>query len=318
MEKRPRKGPLFCCPDACYRLSMGRIRKWILGFLGLAGVALAVQAFWLEPESLEVTSLDVSTPSWPAQTSPLRAVLISDIHIDHIHMTPTRIREIARRVNALHPDVILLGGDYIGADGLRKGEARLRSNRPASDNAFEEAGLRTFDAFSAPLGVYAIMGNHDCYWNCARVREVLAQTHIRLLENTAFRIDRPNGNVWLVGIEDGQTQKPDFPYAAKNVPSDAAILTLVHNPGLFDWPSNHATIQLSGHTHAGQARFPLIGAPVVMSRHTNDTVKGWTIRDGRILIVTRGLGESGLPVRFGAPPQIMLLNIHHSDISAVK
>jgi predicted MPP superfamily phosphohydrolase len=250
--------------------------------------------------------------------SAFTVVLISDIHIDHIHMTHRRIGEVAKRVNALHPDIILLGGDYIGAaDGMRRGDARLGSHRPANDNAYEETSLRAFDAFSASLGGYAIMGNHDCYWDCSRVREIQGQNHVHLLENAAFRIDRRNGPVWIVGIEDGQTQKPDFENAAKDVPSGVATLTLVHNPGLFDWASNHASLQLSGHTHAGQVRLPFIGAAVLMSRHTNDTVKGWTIRDGRILIVTRGLGESGLPVRFGAPPQIMLLNIHHGNAPKV-
>jgi len=281
------------------------IRLAILLFL----LGCAIRAFWLEPESLTVTRLNVQTPAWPTGTAPLRVALLSDIHVDHIHMTPRRVRDIARRVTALHPDIVLLAGDYIGGDGLRKGDARLRSHRPTADNAYEEDGLRALDAFTAPLGVYAIMGNHDCYWSCGRVRDVLATTHVRLLENTSAHLTRPQGDVWIIGMEDGQTQKPDFVEASRSVPPDAAAITLVHNPGLFDWESNTGMLQLSGHSHAGQVRLPLIGAPIRMSRHTEDTAKGWSISGNRILIVTRGLGESGLPVRFGAPPQVMLLTI---------
>lgn len=278
--------------------------------------AWLTDAFWFEPESLTETTLDVQDPAWPATAAPLRAVLLSDFHIAHVHMTPARVRAIAARVNALHPDVILLAGDYIGADGLRRGNARLRENRP--DGPFEDEGLRALGAFRARLGTYAIMGNHDCYWDCAHVRAVLAATGVRLLENQSARLARPDGDVWIEGIEDGQTQRPDFPGTAAQVPAGAARFVVVHNPGLFDWASNHTTLQLSGHTHAGQVRLPVIGAVVRMSRHTEDTAKGWTIAGNRILVVTRGLGESGLPVRFGAPPQIMILTIHPGPVAKVE
>jgi predicted MPP superfamily phosphohydrolase len=75
---------------------------------------------------------------------------------------------------------------------------------------------------------------------------------------------------------------------------------------------------LSGHTHAGQVRFPIIGSIARMSRHTEDTADGWFIKDDRTLIVTRGLGTSGLPVRFMAPPQIMLLTISPGKEPQVK
>jgi hypothetical protein len=281
----------------------------------MLAVAWLADAFWFEPESLTETTLDVQDPAWPSATAPLRVALLSDFHIGHLHMTPARIRTIAGRVDHPHPDVILLAGDYIGGDGLRRGDARRRANRP--DNALEEEGLRALDALRAPLGTYAIMGNHDCYWDCARVRSILATTRVRLLENDAARLSRPGGDVWIEGIEDGQTQDPDFTGTDSRVPKGAASLVLTHNPGLFDWASNHASLQLSGHTHAGQVRLPLIGAIVRMSKHTEDTAKGWTIIDNRILVVTRGLGESGLPVRFGAPPQIMLLTIHPGPVAKV-
>ena len=294
-----------------------RRRGWIIaGIVAALGAVWAADAFWFEPESLTQTTLDVQDPAWPATTAPLRVVLLSDFHADHLHMTPARIRAIAARVNALHADAILLAGDYIGADGLRRGDARLRQNRP--DNAAEDEGLRALGAFQARLGTYAIMGNHDCYWDCAHVRAVLATTKVHLLENQAARLARPSGDVWIEGIEDGQTQRPDFPGTATQASAGAASLVLVHNPGLFDWASNHASLQLSGHTHAGQVRLPLIGAVVRMSKHTEDTAKGWTIIDNRILVVTRGLGESGLPVRFGAPPQIMVLILHPGPVARVE
>ena len=293
-----------------------RRRGWIIGAVVAAlAVAWLIDAFWLEPDSLIQTTLDVEDPAWPAGTAPLRAVLISDFHVDHLHMPPERVPAVAARADALHPDVILLAGDYIGDEGWREGEARRRQRR--SDGAFEIEGLRALDALYAPLGVYAIMGNHDCDWDCDRTRAVLATTHVRLLENQAARLARPGGDVWIEGIEDIQTQRPDFAAAAASVPAGAASLVMTHNPGLFDWASNHVELQLSGHTHAGQVRFPIIGALARLSPYTEKTARGWTIIGGRVLVVTHGLGESGVPLRFGAPPQIMLLTIHPGPVARV-
>ena len=177
--------------------------------------------------------------------------------------------------------------------------------------------MRALDGFRAPLGVYAIMGNHDCDWDCAQTRAILATTHVHLLENQAARLTRPGGDVWIEGIDDMGTQAPDFAAAAAAVPKGAASLAMTHNPDVFDWSDNPAELQLSGHTHAGQVRLPIIGALARMSRYTEKTAKGWTIVNNRILVVTHGLGESGVPLRFGAPPQIMILTIHPGPVAKV-
>ncbi len=294
---------------------MRRRNGIIAGGIAVLVAAWLADAFWIEPNSLIQTTLDVQDPAWPASTAPLRAVLVSDFHVDHLHMPPARVRAIAAQVDALHPDVILLAGDYIGDEGLHQGEARRRQKR--TDGAFEIAGMKALGGFDAPLGVYAIMGNHDCDWDCAETRAILATTHVHLLENQAARLARPGGDVWIEGIEDMGTQAPNFVAAAAPVPKGAASLVMTHNPDVFDWSDNQAELQLSGHTHAGQVRLPIIGALARMSRYTEKTAKGWTIVDNRILVVTHGLGESGVPLRFGAPPQIMILTIHPGPTAKV-
>lgn len=295
------------------------IWRWVLGASLGIGAVMAVIGFWSEPRSLVVSEFEVITSGWPQDTAPLRVAVLSDIHVDAVHMPPERVHHIAEQVRALRPDVILLAGDYVGGHGLEAGPPRAaRSRRSTQDNALHEEGLRALDDLNAPFGVYAVMGNHDCWWDCQRVREILADTRIHFLENQAARVVRPGGDVWIAGLEDGQTQRPDFQRATKTISQGAATIALVHNPGLFDWASNVLPLQISGHSHAGQVRFPLIGAPVRVTRHTEDTADGWTSAGERLLIVTRGLGESGLPVRFGAPPQIMLLTIRPGQHSMVK
>lgn len=289
-------------------MSRGKIIWTIAGVLLVWAAAVG---FWFEPESLTLTQLDVATPSWPQSIAPLRVVLLSDLHMDTMHVPPARVRSIAARVNAMHPDVVLLAGDYIGGDVFKgRKEFGARPMRSQKEIALDEEGLRTLGAFQAKYGVYAVMGNHDCWWDCDSVRKILAGTHVQFLENKAARIARPDGDVWILGIEDGQTEHPDFPGTQAQAPKGAAAIALTHNPGLFDWASNTVGIQMSGHSHAGQVRFPLIGAPITVCRHTNDTAKGGTVIGNRVLIVTRGVGSSGIPVRFNAPPQILLVTVH--------
>lgn len=220
------------------------------------------------------------------------------------------MREVAALVAALQPDIVVLAGDYVGGHGIRSGpEFGGRAHRSARENALDEEGLRALGAFRAPLGVYAVMGNHDCWWDCARVREIMRETGINFLENRAVEVRHGDTSFWIAGAEDGQTQTPDFVATLAAVPEGAPSIVAVHNPGLFDWNGNTAFLQLSGHSHAGQVRLPLIGAPVRMSRYTEETANGGMIRDDRILMVTQGVGEVGLPVRFGAPPEVMLITV---------
>lgn len=297
------------------------MRKWgriIWALLAVAAIACAIDGFWIEPRSLTLTELDVATPSWPVTTAPLRVVLLSDTHADDMHMTPARIRKIAATVNAMHPDAVILAGDYIGGNVLRgRKEFGARPMRSPKEIALDEDGLRALGAFHARYGVFAVMGNHDCWWDCDTVRRIMNEDGIHFLENQAAAIHRTDGDVWILGVEDGQTQHPDFPATFAKAPAGSATITVTHNPGLFDWPTNYVPIMLAGHTHGGQVRIPFLGAPITASRHTNDTYKGWTIIDGRVLIVTRGVGESGIPVRFDCPPQIMLLTFHNGPVAKV-
>jgi uncharacterized protein len=294
---------------------MKKRRLVVIGILAMLalGIGLASLAFWIEPRSLTVREMTIQTPQW--RGPPLRVALLSDIHGDQFHMPVSRIRALAVAASTLKPDVILLGGDYVGGHFQQSGlPAAKLANRTAQENAFEAEVITALKSFHAPYGVFAVMGNHDCWWDCGEVRRLLAGKEVTLLENRAVQVRRDAGSFWVVGIEDGQTQTPDFTQAKTSVPDNADVLTFVHNPGLFRWPSNTASIQFSGHSHGGQVRFPIIGAPVRMSRYTEETVEKPLVKDSRVLVVTTGVGEVGLPVRFGVPPEIALITISNGAV----
>lgn len=268
---------------------------------------------------MTLTTIGVESPAWPEHTASLRVVFLSDIHVDGIHMTEDRVRGLAEAVTLMAPDVILLGGDYIGGLGTQSQYRwTSRPRRSARDIGRDEAALRALGQLRARYGTFAVMGNHDCWWDCARMREILAGVGIEVLSNSATEVEREDGTFWIAGLADRQTEAPDFAAAISNIPEGAAVLALMHSPHLFDYPENHFPIQFTGHTHGGQVRFPIIGAPLRLSRHTELARSGVMIEHGRVLVVSRGLGEVGLPVRFGAPPQIMLIEIRHGQTAQAK
>lgn len=285
----------------------------------VAGALLAWVAFVQEPQITTLTTIRVESPAWPENAAPLRIVFLSDIHVDGIHTTEDRVRGIAEAVTLMAPDVILLGGDYIGGLGTQSQYRwTSRPRRGAPDVRRDEAAIRALGRLRARYGAFAVMGNHDCWWDCTRMREIFAEVGIEVLSNSATEVERGGGAFWIVGLADRQTETPDFAAAIAEVPDGATMLALMHSPHLFDYPENHFPIQFTGHTHGGQVRFPIIGAPLRLSRHTELARSGVMIEHGRVLVVSRGLGEVGLPVRFGAPPQIMLIEIRHGQTAQAK
>lgn len=257
-----------------------------------AVVLLGYLSFWAEPRSLTLTSIRVEATNWPVDRPSSRIILVSDIHVDRMHMPPTRVRALVTTLNGLSPDLIILAGDYVGGLGLNSGPPRAaRARRSPADNAVQESGLRALSALRARDGVFAVLGNHDCWWDCSRVRGLLSQGGVTVLENASAQAR----GIWIIGLEDGQTQSPDFKLASRDVPEGVPAILVAHNPGLFDWTEN---------------RFPLM-----LAGHTEDTHDGPLVRDGRVLIVSRGLGETGLPVRLLAPPEIVLLEMRRGPVN---
>ena len=131
---------------------------------------------------------------------------------------------------------------------------------------------------------------------------------IRVLENTAARVDTPAGPVWVAGVSDLWTGQPDLSAALSAVKEERQlVILLTHNPDVFPKVPAPVHLTLAGHTHGGQVRLPLVGAPVVPSAYGQRYAAGLVVEGGRSLFVTSGVGTSILPVRFGVPPEVAVL-----------
>lgn len=290
-----------------------------LGFSGAGMVGLSGYGFSVEPGyRLNVTRYAVSPPNWTPGLS-LSVGVIADVHAGGPLMPAERIRAIAERANQLAPDIVVLLGDFTASHKLK--------TRAVAPEEWAEA----LSVLKAPLGVHAILGNHDWWDDLAAQRagrgpvegrRMLERFGIPVYENDAVRLQKGGHGFWLAGLGDqlafvkpmrprrrnGPRGVDDLPGTLAKVKDDAPVILLAHEPDIFARVPQRVSLTLSGHTHGGQVR--LFGhSPRVPSRFGNRFAYGHIVEEGRHLVVSGGLGCSILPVRIGVPPEIVMVDV---------
>jgi hypothetical protein len=260
----------------------------------LAGAALLLFSYGTAVWEPKVRSTRIALAGWPAGASPLRLVLISDVHVGGPDMPPARVRRIVGQINRLSPDIVLIAGDLVT-------DKRLATRYYSHDEAVAPlAGLRP------RLATIAVLGNHDHWRDAAAARRALARAGIRLLENQAVQI----GPVGIGGLDDDFTDRADVPAtlaALRGLKGPRLILS--HSPDPFPDLGPEVSLMLAGHTHCGQIAPPLIGPLSTMSDYGHRYACGVVREGGKTLVVTAGLGTSGIPLRLGAVPDMWLVEI---------
>ena len=243
------------------------------------------------PADVRVVRHTILLDRYPAGAPPLRIGFASDFHAG----PTTDPRLLARAFAALiaaAPDLILLGGDFVS---LEAGDVDCISS--------ELAGLK------APLGCYAVLGNHD-HWTSARhIEQCLEDTGIEVLTNRNIRLPPPFDSIWLCGLDDHWHGRPDA--AATFNGADGVRILLMHAPsGLLDLRPHRFDLALSGHTHGGQIALPG-GRPLLLPHGELSGVypRGRFETAAGTLVVSVGLGCSVLPVRLFADPEILLCDV---------
>jgi predicted MPP superfamily phosphohydrolase len=282
-----------------------------LGITGVSTVAYGIG----EPElQLRVTRYQLSPPQWPADFN-LKIAVIADVHACDPWMSLDRIQGIVDHTNALGADITVLLGDYVA------GHREVTRFIPANEWAAVLAGLK------APLGVHAILGNHD-YWDDRSVqhsgqgatvaRRALEAAGIPVYENDVQRLSKGGQSFWLAGLGDQLAYLParrfrpvkrigvdDLSATLGKVTDDAPVILLAHEPDVARRVPSRVALQLSGHTHGGQVR--LMGwSPIAPS---GQRLTYGHIRMNCDVVVSGGLGCSIIPFRIGVPPEIVQVTL---------
>ncbi|MFV0280873.1 MAG: metallophosphoesterase [Rhodoblastus sp.] len=282
----------------------------VLGSTALASYAVAVEPGFM----LDVTRYAITPRTWPAGLD-LRVAIIADIHACEPWMPASRIRLIAEVANSLNPDIVVLLGDFNGGHRMVTG--------PVMPQQWGEA----LSVLEAPLGVHAVLGNHD-WWHgplprtradgAESIRRALRHMNASVLENDALRLRKDGKPFWLVGLGDQLAHRrgrrrfqgaDDLDGALGQVTDDAPIVLLAHEPYIFHRVPDRVAVTLCGHTHGGQVNLPIAGPFIANRRFGPDLVYGHTISGDRHIVISAGLGTSILPVRFMRPPEIVDLRI---------
>lgn len=291
----------------------GKILLYILaGFLFLA-VALLFWAFVIEPSRLVVRNYEINVKNWSPKLENFKIVAISDIHGGSNFIDETKIRQIVQKANEQDADMIVLLGDFVSQQRIDRTKLKM----PIETIAENLKGLR------ARHGVYAVMGNHDGWYDNGKIRQALESAELRVLENEAVSIEKNGEKLRIVGLPDSlSTNVPENKILnarqglARLENQDGKVIVLTHNPDDITGVTGSALVSpdfvlfLAGHTHGGQCRFPVIGAPIVPSMHRQKYAAGH-VRDRNVdMFITTGIGTSLIPVRFGIPPEISVLIIN--------
>ncbi|MEZ5913040.1 MAG: metallophosphoesterase [Paracoccaceae bacterium] len=290
-------------------------RTFLKGLLGatLAGLFAATWGFVIEPMlRFRVRRWRVAAKGW--RGAPLTIAVIADLHVGEPFVSRARVAKIVSKTNALGADLCVILGD------LAAGHRFVTAPVPLSEAAAELGKLR------APLGVYAVLGNHD-WWDDPAAQDrragpveagrTLEAAGIPVLENRCVKIARKGGDFWLAGLGDqlalfrrggGFDGVDDLPGTLAQIEDDAPAILLAHEPDIFPQVPDRVALTLSGHTHGGQVR--IFGySPVVPSKFGNRFAYGHVREGGRDLVVSGGIGCSILPVRLGVTPEVTMIEL---------
>ncbi len=259
----------------------------------VAGWAVAV-----EPRRLAVRHYHIP---WP-EVRPgmrLRIGVLADLHLAWPHVTPKRLARIVRRLAHHRPDLVLLAGDYACTGTL--GVVPLPPARMAPVLA----------PLAARIPCFAVLGNHDHDWpgGAGEVVAALEQAGIRVLANDHVAIPCPWGELLLAGVDDPVSGRADLARALAGLPAERPVMLLAHSPDIHTRVPPQVRLVVAGHTHGGQVRLPGLPPPVTMSALPRHQAHGLHQEGGRRLVVSAGIGTTGLPLRLARPPELVLVEL---------
>jgi predicted MPP superfamily phosphohydrolase len=265
-----------------------------MALLLAAAAGSFTHAFCIEPSWLSVSRAVIPSPLLPPSLDGLRIGVLCDLHF-----TPDRdeslLEEAVAKLLAEQPDIITLPGDFI--------DHSPRVLAPM---------LRILSKLSAPHGVFASPGNHDG-WNmdCMIMRRAFEKCGISFLINQSTHIRVRGESIAIVGTDHVWLGKPDPRRALSGIRAETPVISLVHEPDFFDTMTEFHPIalQVSGHTHGGQCRVPLLGYAPARVAYGRNYLQGMYERGSSRIFVSRGLGTTGLRVRFACPPEVAVITL---------
>ncbi|MFS1514261.1 metallophosphoesterase [Chengkuizengella sp. SCS-71B] len=278
------------------RSFLGKMWRSGLAFIGLS-VSIPTYSYFGERKWLQTTQIKLSSKRIPLQFSGLKIVHFSDLHLG-FHMDDQYFDDLIKQVNAHQPDIICFTGDLVDEDASNLSTYILKLQQ-----------------FEAPYGKFAVLGNHDKIRidSTAWVTEVLKRSNFNLLVNENVQIKRDNAVINMTGVDDIIYGNPNLDKALLEANKDTYTILLAHEPDFADVAHNYQVdLQLSGHSHGGQIRLPLIGhiiTPPMAKKYVNGL---YEVGDSLKVYTNKGVGTTIYPFRFFCRPEITVITLETS------
>ena len=273
--------------------SRGRVRR-LAGAAALVGAGGLFYAREVEPRRLEVVWLELTLPRLAAAFDGYRVVQIGDLHLDD-WSRPARLDRIAEMVNAERPDLVAITGDFASYSARRLATGRL---------------VGALRRLSAPDGVLAIFGNHDYLTDVKLIRQCIREAGLTELINGVVTLGRGGFELHVAGVDDVMEGRSRLDLVLGKLPEDGAAVLLAHEPDFADVAAatGRFDLQLSGHSHGGQVRVPLLGR-AVLPPFSQRYTRGLHRVGGMLVYTNRGLGTVHARLRVGCRPEITALTL---------
>ncbi|KMY53464.1 metallophosphoesterase [Bacillus sp. FJAT-27231] len=271
---------------------------FLLSLLGLAGGGYSYARF-IEPKRLQINEVAVTHELIPRAFHNKRIVQFSDTHLG-FQYTVKQLNEHVEKIHSLRPDFIFFTGDLL--------------DRPDTYSPAETKTVTSIlQKLQAPLGKFAVYGNHDHGgYGTDLYKFIMQESGFQLLKNKSVELSHLNESIYLLGIDDASLGQPSFSQAKKKVKEGRYLILLSHAPDLAKEAANAGIhLQLSGHSHGGQIQLPWYGA-LYTPPYAEIYKEGQYIVDGETrltLYVNRGLGTTRMPFRFLSIPEITVFTL---------
>ena len=280
-------------------------RRKFLATAGAATVgALALTEEYLirEPNHPQLVQAEMQLPRLPVAFDGFRIVQLSDFHYDEFFCIHP-IRRAIDIVNQIHPDLVVLTGDFVTVSMF----VDYIDNRKKYALAAEPCA-KLLSQLQSRLGSLASLGNHDVDSDPAVVTRALEAHGIPVLRNASRSIEQGGKTIWICGL-DSWSGKPNIELALQGIPPDEPVVVLMHEPDYASVIKNYPVdLQLSGHSHGGQIWLPGIGAPWLPGGARRYPRGRYTV--GSLPLYTNiGLGTIRAPVRIGCTPEVTLVTL---------
>lgn len=267
----------------------------IVAFAAAAGMAIAggLYSRFVHPFQPRLNHQFIQLPRAHAHLDGLTIAFATDLHVGP-HFPASALEPSIRMLERVNADIVLFGGDYISESPRYLSEVQEPLRRMAA---------------TAKIGAWGMLGNHDVANVRDRVMEMFEPTSIRILTNEAVEIETGKGPLWLVSIDDALLGSARLEQAFAGVPADAPRIAMWHEPDLVERVEPFGPfLLLSGHTHGGQVRLPVLG-PVAAPKLGKRYVSGRYTLGDMTLFVSNGIGMYRPPVRFNCPPEVVVFTL---------